>query len=489
MNIKETFELAFQNHKNNNLIIAEKLYKEILEKEPNHFGSNFYLGSLSLQNKNFEEAIQWYEKAIKINSNYPDTFNNLGTIYQNLKKYQNAIIYYEKAIKVNPNYPDAFNNLGTIKQIFGNLKEAIDHYEKAIKNNPNFSSAYSNLASVLNEIGEPKKAIENCEKAIKIDPQYASAYSNLGNAYKKLKDYNKAIDCFEKVLQINPKYVNAINNLGAIFRDLGKPKEAKKYFQKLNNKSSRGELLECVYFSEGLNNYSKILKDFTNNDPLNLRVATIAAYVSKKENIENIYPFCKEPLNFIFTKNIKNELTSADKFLESLLNKINKISAIWEPNSYTTKGGYQSIGNLFDSNEIEIIKLRQIIEKQIIIYREIYKDKMDYFIRKWPSKIIFRGWHVKLIKQGHQKSHIHPAGWLSGVFYLKVPKQLNDNQGSIEFTLYGYDYPNHKNLPNLFHKPKSFDLALFPSSLFHRTIPFHSDEERHVIAFDLIPNN
>ena len=29
--------------------------------------------------------------------------------------------------------------------------------------------------------------------------------------------------------------------------------------------------------------------------------------------------------------------------------------------------------------------------------------------------------------------------------------------------------------------------TLFPSSLFHRTIPFRSDEERLCIAFDLLP--
>ena len=76
---------------------------------------------------------------------------------------------------------------------------------------------------------------------------------------------------------------------------------------------------------------------------------------------------------------------------------------------------------------------------------------------------------------------------MSGVFYLNVPKLLSENEGSIEFTLFGYDYPPDKNLPNLIHTPKAFDIALFPSSLFHNTIPFSSQEERHVIAFDLIP--
>jgi hypothetical protein len=31
------------------------------------------------------------------------------------------------------------------------------------------------------------------------------------------------------------------------------------------------------------------------------------------------------------------------------------------------------------------------------------------------------------------------------------------------------------------------DIVLFPSSLFHRTIPFNSNEERICIAFDLKP--
>jgi len=70
---------------------------------------------------------------------------------------------------------------------------------------------------------------------------------------------------------------------------------------------------------------------------------------------------------------------------------------------------------------------------------------------------------------------------------LKIPKTLKENQGAIKFTLTGYDYPFDKKLPSLVHIPKIFDIALFPSSLFHETIPFSSQEERHVIAFDIMP--
>ena len=213
----------------------------------------------------------------------------------------------------------------------------------------------------------------------------------------------------------------------------------------------------------------------------------MTAYVSKKENIKNIYSFCKNPLDFVFTKNLKNELISSDKFSKNLSEILSKTELIWEPSSKTTSSGYHTLGNLFEKKDAEILILRQLIEKQVIIYKETYKSCKDYFIAKWPLKTKIVGWHVKLIKKGFQESHIHPAGWLSGCFYLKIPKMLNKNEGAIEFTLSGYDYPYDKNLPSFIHAPKVFDIALFPSSLFHKTIPFNSQEERHVIAFDLMP--
>ena len=42
----ETFTLAFENHKKNNLKKAENLYKKVLKMNPNHFESILYLGTL-----------------------------------------------------------------------------------------------------------------------------------------------------------------------------------------------------------------------------------------------------------------------------------------------------------------------------------------------------------------------------------------------------------------------------------------------------------
>ena len=91
-------------------------------------------------------------------------------------------------------------------------------------------------------------------------------------------------------------------------------------------------------------------------------------------------------------------------------------------------------------------------------------------------------------KGGHLKSHNHPEGWLSGVLYLKMPPTKKD-EGYIEFGLHRHDFPILKSdYPKMLYKVKEGDLVMFPSSLFHRTIPFYSNEERLCIALDLIPD-
>ena len=58
--------------------------------------------------------------------------------------------------------------------------------------------------------------------------------------------------------------------------------------------------------------------------------------------------------------------------------------------------------------------------------------------------------------------------------------------GAIELSTHGDDYPIvNDDFPKKVIKPKEGDVIFFPSSVFHRTIPFESDEERICIAFDL----
>jgi ectoine hydroxylase-related dioxygenase (phytanoyl-CoA dioxygenase family) len=83
---------------------------------------------------------------------------------------------------------------------------------------------------------------------------------------------------------------------------------------------------------------------------------------------------------------------------------------------------------------------------------------------------------------------MHKQGWLSGSLYLNLQKDPGSRQGNIVFDLDGGSYP--KNGKTFSHKEFNIekgDIVLFPSSIFHKTVPFESQEHRVTLAFDVKP--
>ena len=90
-------------------------------------------------------------------------------------------------------------------------------------------------------------------------------------------------------------------------------------------------------------------------------------------------------------------------------------------------------------------------------------------------------------KGGNLKTHNHERGWLTGTFYLQMPEEtLNTGEGAIEFSHKGPKYPTGNSaFETRVIRPSARDLNIFCSSLFHRTLPFQSEQKRICIAFDV----
>ena len=89
---------------------------------------------------------------------------------------------------------------------------------------------------------------------------------------------------------------------------------------------------------------------------------------------------------------------------------------------------------------------------------------------------------------GKLASHMHDNGWLSGSIYINVPPKIQNDSGNLVVSIddeeYGIKSNNQKESINVV----TGSLCLFPSSLLHYTVPFESQEDRIVLAFDVIPN-
>ena len=368
----------------------------------------------------------------------------------------------------------------------GNFNEVVNEYKKIVEIEPNNYKAHNNLGNALKELGKLEEATTSYQQAIKIKPDYTKAYFNLGNILNDFGKFKEAISKLLIALKINPNYKEAHNCLAISYKKIGKLKEAITHYKKANTSESRAQILQCLYVLKKKNEYNKYLSKLCKEDPKNIKAASISTFVSNQLNLENIYPFCKDPLKFIFLKNIKSNFVPFEKSINSLINECGSLTSVWE--TRTTKKGFQSKGNLFRMQAPSVLNLKKIILEAINKYKFKYKTKSDGFISQWPNKFYLLGWYNKLLKNGYQQPHIHPGGWLSGCFYLKMPKTIKKDEGAINFSLHGYDYPiANPDIPTYQYSPIEGDLILFPSSLFHKTLPFSSKDERHVIAFDTIP--
>lgn len=97
-------------------------------------------------------------------------------------------------------------------------------------------------------------------------------------------------------------------------------------------------------------------------------------------------------------------------------------------------------------------------------------------------------WSARLRPNGYHTNHLHPLGWLSSACYISLPTAIErERQGWIKFGEPGI--PTMPRLPpDYYVKPEPGLLVLFPSYLWHGTVPFTGDETRLTVAFDLLPD-
>jgi hypothetical protein len=84
---------------------------------------------------------------------------------------------------------------------------------------------------------------------------------------------------------------------------------------------------------------------------------------------------------------------------------------------------------------------------------------------------------------GYHSNHIHPEGWFSSAFYVALPESTGGHAGWLTLggseTELGIDLP-----PTRLIEPRPGRLVLFPSTMWHGTIPFTAGE-RLTVAFDV----
>ncbi|MRX28245.1 putative 2OG-Fe(II) oxygenase [Kangiella sp. HZ709] len=152
----------------------------------------------------------------------------------------------------------------------------------------------------------------------------------------------------------------------------------------------------------------------------------------------------------------------------------------------TTEGGFQTPldFNYFQQNDSVVNRFKtEILFPAINSYLSQVFGEESKKINPWPV-----GWANILRNKNWQRPHFHPTvkNIASGVYYLKIPKDAKSPEGDIEFInpvpiSINHGYSNTRRIT-----PVEGKLILFPPYYMHYVHPSSSNEDRVVIAFDVL---
>jgi tetratricopeptide (TPR) repeat protein len=182
------------------------------------------------------------------------------------------------------------------------------------------------------------------------------------------------------------------------------------------------------------------------------------------------------------------DLPVADGQLDALAHLLRRLHmAKHHPPEQSLRGGTQTQGHLFLRLEPELSGVRALILDAV----RDYVDALPPYAEEHPllgtprGALHFQGaWSVRLSGQGFHVVHTHPHGWISSAFYVALPATMGEGKaGWLQLGApppdLGLDLPPYAEI-----EPRPGRLALFPSTMWHGTVPF-DDGERLTIAFDM----
>ena len=160
-----------------------------------------------------------------------------------------------------------------------------------------------------------------------------------------------------------------------------------------------------------------------------------------------------------------------------------------DPRGKATRDGRQT-RHLRQPDAVAIEALIAQIKHAAQDYARRLSASDEAFAAAQPKLARLDAWAVVCGKDGRQKAHLHPHGWLSGVYYVTASRPAGANLYRGPLILGALDPHAHGVEPPWGTReiePVPGRLVLFPSYLPHATQPSGVEGARISVAFDVVP--
>ncbi len=508
---------------------ASTCYENALEIDPKFRPARLSLARLCNDNEDHSAAVNHAQFLLNQQQTDHEALVALANGLRGLQRFDEAEAAYRKSLQLNPDYGAASHNLGAMYVQINRIPQAIERLDHAISNGIRGTTVQLNYATALMAQGEYERAESMLMDAINADTtdtklldlitklRFMRGDEDFTNAYQNSISRQPANTglriSFATLLQGAEEFDLAENILNDYLRNYGE--DAGIHYALTAAQTLSGK------FAPALQNV-QIAERMDGNDhrslPLKIdalmclgradEAKPLIALGRSRYPLDQWYIAMEATAARLLHDPRYHELYNYDEFVqEHYLNPPEGWSSTAEfnrdllavlkqrhrftahPLDQSLRHGTQTPTSLIWDSDPLIKSFLSCIEEPIANYRASLRDDDEHPLlsRNHGTAKLKGCWSVCLRQNGFHLNHVHPEGWLSSAYYAETPGEIDttdEHAGWLQFGEPRFNVPGAT--AERFVKPEPGKLALFPSYMWHGTVPIKGTDPRITIAFDVI---
>lgn len=228
---------------------AEKIYRDILRRDPEHVEAMRLLAGVAIKHRKFRDAEVFLLRAVERAPQYARAWLDLATVQMEQEKLSDAVHSAQQLVELTPDLAESHITLANTLAKANQTERSIDSYSAALEIAPKHAGAFSGLGQQLKTLGQQAEAVAVHRENIRRNPRNAEPYWSLANM-KTFRFEEQEVTTMEALLENEDledlPAEQLCNSLGLEYEQRKDYQRAFSYFQRCNNRRRQTENYDPV---------------------------------------------------------------------------------------------------------------------------------------------------------------------------------------------------------------------------------------------------